>query len=142
MHDISHIITSVREKQWKIILLMIYLHCTQGAGLYNILHIQVDDLRTEIGAYTTNHEIYTPNIDQLASRGVTFDRAYVQESLCNPSRASYMTGRRPDTTQIWNLDENWRVKHQNWTSLPGMFLAGDMLSLGCGKTYHDTVQDG
>jgi iduronate 2-sulfatase len=53
-----------------------------------------------------------------------------------------MTGRRPDTTQIWNLDQNWRVKHQNWTSLPGMFLAGDMLSLGCGKTYHDTVQDG
>jgi hypothetical protein len=40
------------------------IHC---AGVHNILHIQIDNLRTEIGAYTTNHPIYTPNIDKLAA---------------------------------------------------------------------------
>jgi iduronate 2-sulfatase len=84
--------------------------------------------------------IHTPNIDRLASQGVVFDRAYAQQALCNPSRASYMTGRRPDTTQVWNLYDNWRVLHQTWTSLPGMFLAAGMKALGVGKTYHDTVQ--
>ena len=78
----------------------------------NIVHIQIDDLRTEIGAYNPNHVIHTPNIDKLAKKGVTFDRAYAQQALCNPSRASYMTGRYPDTTQVWNLIDNWRVKHQ------------------------------
>jgi iduronate 2-sulfatase len=53
-----------------------------------------------------------------------------------------MTGRRPDATLVWNLNDNWRVKHQFWTTLPGMFLAAGYLSLGTGKTYHDTVQDG
>jgi iduronate 2-sulfatase len=111
---------------------------------HNIIHIQIDDLRTEIGAYmhNGNHKIYTPNIDRLASRSVVFDRAYAQQALCNPSRASYMTGRRPDTTKIWNLNDNWRAAHQLWTSLPGMFLANGMKALGVGKTYHDTVQNG
>ena len=54
-----------------------------------------------------------------------------------------MTGRNPDNTTVWNLDENWRVKHQDWTSLPGMFKdSGIYKSLGSGKTYHDTVQNG
>jgi len=74
----------------------------------NIVHIQIDDLRTEIGAYNPNHPIHTPNIDRLAKKGVIYDRAYAQQALCNPSRASYMTGRYPDTTKIWNLIDNWR----------------------------------
>lgn len=51
-----------------------------------------------------------------------------------------MTGRRPDTTQVWNLEDNWRVRHQDWTSLPGMLKNEGFKSLGSGKTYHDTVQ--
>jgi len=110
------------------------------AATPNVLHIIIDDLRTEIGAYNTGHKIYTPNIDELASQGVLFDRAYAQQALCNPSRASFMTGRRPDTTKVWNLNDNWRVQHQDWTSLPGMFKDAGMVSLGSGKTYHDTCQ--
>lgn len=106
----------------------------------NIVHIIIDDLRNELGTYNPGHPIYTPSIDKLAAEGVTFDRAYAQQAVCNPSRASFMTGRRPDTTRVYNLEDNWRVKHQHWTSLPGMFLDNGFLSLGSGKTYHDTCQ--
>lgn len=108
----------------------------------NIVHIIIDDLRTEIGAYNPGHTVYTPNMDALANEGVLFDRAYAQQALCNPSRASFLTGRRPDATKIYNLKENWRVKNPHWTSLPGMFKNAGYRSLGCGKTYHDTIQGG
>ena len=125
-------------------ILLLLLHLCHGK---NIIHIQIDDLRTEIGTYlhNRNHVIHTPNFDKLAERNVVFDRAYAQQALCNPSCASYLTGRRPDTTQVWNLNDNWRTHgkwNQLWTSLPGMFLAAGMKSLGTGKTYHDTVQNG
>lgn len=106
----------------------------------NILHIIVDDLRTEVSSYQPGHPLHTPSIDLLAKQGVSFDRAYAQQAVCNPSRASFMTGRRPDTTGVYNLEDNWRVRHQDWTSLPGMFMKNGYLSLGSGKTYHDTCQ--
>ena len=79
----------------------------------------VDDLRNELGCYQDEHSanrIFSPAIDSLASSGIVFDRAYANQALCNPSRASFLTGRRPDTTKIWNLEDNWRVQHQDWTS--------------------------
>ena len=62
----------------------------------NILFIAADDLRPDLGAYG-HREAKTPHLDALAKRGVTFDRAYCQQAVCNPSRASVLTGRRPDT---------------------------------------------
>ena len=68
---------------------------------HNIVHIIIDDLRTELGAYGISSAV-TPNIDKLAREGVTFDRAYCQQSVCGPSRNSFMTGRRPDRSRSWN----------------------------------------
>ena len=61
----------------------------------NILHIIIDDLRNELGAYRQRH-MSTPFMDQLAREGLVFDRAYCQAAHCVPSRSSFLSGRRPE----------------------------------------------
>ncbi len=59
----------------------------------NVLFIMADQLRWDyLSCYGARH-IETPNLDWLASRGVRFDRAYVQSPVCGPSRMSFYTGR-------------------------------------------------
>ena len=68
----------------------------------NVLFIISDDLNCDIGAYG-NKQIFTPNIDRLAQRGVLFGNAHNQYPWCAPSRASMMTGLYPDQTNIKKL---------------------------------------
>ena len=68
----------------------------------NVLFIAADDLRIDLGCYGSR-EALTPNLDALARRGVVFERAFCQHAVCNPSRASILTGRRPDTLRVWDL---------------------------------------
>jgi iduronate 2-sulfatase len=69
----------------------------------NVLLIMVDDLRDFGGAFT-KEVVKTPNLDRLRARGTTFERAYVQYPVCNPSRSSMMTGLRAEQTGIVGND--------------------------------------
>ena len=110
---------------------------TSGHG-YNVLFIVVDDLRPEINLTYGHPVISTPNIDKLASQALVFDRAYCQEAVCAPSRNSFMTGRRPDTTKAWNFKNHFRQPDAgpNWISLPQYFKNHGYYTWGGGKLYH------
>ncbi|MCA9068673.1 MAG: sulfatase-like hydrolase/transferase, partial [Planctomycetaceae bacterium] len=75
----------------------------------NVLFIAVDDMRVELGCYGDS-QIQSPNIDRLASQGTLFNRAYCQQAVCNPSRASLMTGLYPETLQVFDLPTHFRDK--------------------------------
>lgn len=106
----------------------------------NVLFIAVDDLRPELGCYGNRH-IKTPNIDRLAEGGVTFTQAHCQSAVCNPSRASLMTGLRPDTIRVWDLKTDFRTHAPDAVTLPQYFKKNGYHSLGIGKVYHNDIPD-
>ena len=58
----------------------------------NIIIILADDAGYSDFGFMGSDEIKTPNLDQLALDGVTFNNAYVSASVCSPSRAGLLTG--------------------------------------------------
>lgn len=106
----------------------------------NVLFIAIDDLRPELGAYGNPH-IQTPHIDRLAENGVTFLQAYVQQAVCNPSRASLMTGLRPDSLQVWDLQTDFRQTLPDVVTLPQYFKQNGYHTAAIGKIYHNTIPD-
>jgi arylsulfatase A-like enzyme len=106
----------------------------------NILFIPVDDLRPDIGAFGDTTAI-TPNIDRLAAEGLIFTRAYCQQAVCNPSRASLLTGLRPDSLRVWDLRTNFRHKVPEAVTLPQYFKNNGYHTVGIGKIFHNTIPD-
>ena len=83
----------------------------------NILFIAVDDLKPIMGCYG-NKGIKTPNIDRLAKMGTTFMNNHCQQAVCGPTRASLLTGKRPDATKVWDLRTQMRDMNPNILTLP------------------------
>jgi iduronate 2-sulfatase len=101
----------------------------------NVLFIMADDYRPELGAYGST--AHTPNLDRLARRSVQFDRAYCQQAVCNPSRSSMLTGRRPDTLRIWNNSVHFRELNPDVTTLPLHFKQHGYTTRNVGKIFHN-----
>ena len=116
----------------------------------NILFITVDDLRPELGFYHTLSEGYTPispgiktpNMDTLAGHSLVFTNAYTQYPKCCPSRASFMTSRRPESTRVWDLETYWRESGGNFTTIPQFFKEAGYMTVGMGKVYHGKACSG
>lgn len=104
----------------------------------NVLFIAVDDLASSLGCYG-DVMARTPNIDRLASTGVCFLKAYNQLPLCNPTRASVMTGLRPDTIQVYDLDRHFRDARPEAITLSQQFMRQGYYSGRVGKIYHYNV---
>lgn len=106
-----------------------------GAERHNVLFILVDDLKPAIGCFG-DAMAKSPHLDQLAARGVAFQHAYVQQALCSPSRSSLMTGRRPDTTKVWDLTTHFRTALPDVRTLPQLFKENGYITQSLGKIYH------
>ena len=106
----------------------------------NVLFIAVDDLRPQLGCYGQNF-VQSPNIDQLAAEGVLFERAYCQQAVCAPSRASVLSGCRPDTTTIYDLQTPLRSIMPDVLSLPQHFKQHGYETRSIGKIYHHPNDD-
>jgi arylsulfatase A-like enzyme len=106
----------------------------------NVLMIAVDDMRPELGCYGAKH-IHSPNIDALARRGTVFTRAYCQQAVCSPSRTSLLTGLRPDTTKVYELQTHFRKILPDAVTLPEAFKNAGYETTGFSKIFHGGLND-
>ena len=108
----------------------------QDAERPNVLLIYSDDLNVDLGCY--GHDlVQTPHLDALADRGVLFERAYCQYPLCGPSRASMLTGQRPDAVKVFINEVDLRWALPDVATLPQHFQRHGYRSLRVGKVFHD-----
>ncbi len=110
-----------------------------GNGL-NVLFLAVDDLRPELGCYG-NDLVHAPNLDRLASSSLVFQRAYCQSAICGPSRASLLTGLRPDTTKVWGNRTHFRETMPDLVTLPQRFKQSGYYTQAIGKVLHGNKAD-
>jgi uncharacterized sulfatase len=101
----------------------------------NVLYIVSDDLNTDVGCY--GHTVVkTPNLDRLAARGVRFDRAYCNYPVCNASRTSFLSGKRPETTGVVDNVTPTRAVLGDAPMLPEHFRHHGYSAIKVGKIFH------
>lgn len=118
----------------------VILHSSLLAQPLNVLFIAADDLRNDLGCYG-HPMVKTPNLDRLAKRGLVFNKAYCQQAVCNPSRASIMTGQRLDTLRIWNLATHFRDRAPEAVTLPQHFMKNGYFTQNVGKIFHNWLHE-
>lgn len=109
----------------------------------NVLFIAIDDLNDWIGCLGGHPDVQTPNLDRLATQGVLFTNAHCSAPLCNPSRASLMTGILPSTSGVYLNKQPWREAEvlRKAVTIPQHFMAHGYRVVGGGKIYHGAFPD-
>ncbi len=115
-----------------------------GAEKPNILFIAIDDQNDWIGCLGGHPQVKTPHIDKLAASGTLFTNAHCQAPLCNPSRTSLLTSKRPETTGIYGLAPSFRAVDglKDLVSLPQHLRRNGYKNITTGKIYHGGIGRG
>jgi len=104
---------------------------------YNVLFIICDDLNDWVEGMGGNPQSITPNIKDLAEKGIMFTNAHSNDPICAPSRASLFTGIYPHSSGLYSF-ERW-VRNptlQNCKTIMEHFRDNGYLVLGTGKLLH------
>ena len=109
-------------------------------GKLNVLFIAVDDLRPQMGCYGKKH-ILSPNMDALARGGLLFERAYCQQAVCAPSRASLLSGLRPNSSKVHDLNTPLASVRPDIVTMPQHFRKHGYTTISIGKIYHHATAD-
>ncbi len=109
----------------------------------NVLFLIVDDLVGDLplrpddqSQMSNGQRLKIPNLRRLAETSLVLRAAYSQYPLCNPSRSSMLTGRRPDTTRVFDLKHSFRTVGGNFTTIPEFFKQKGYNTIGMGKVFH------
>jgi iduronate 2-sulfatase len=131
----------IRTKTAVVLGCVVLLILCRGASTYaeglhkNVLLIIIDDLRPNLGCYGDPIAI-TPNINRLAASGTRFSAAYCQYPVCNPSRISFLTGMRPDTTGAYRNSDIFHRRFTDTLTLNRYVQQFGYEAIGLGKIYH------
>jgi len=134
---------ALKSRHWIVLLAFLLCDCPEGMRAsepLNVLFIAADDLRTDLGCYD-HPSVKTPNLDRLALRGLVFNNAYCQQAVCNPSRASIMTGRRLDSLRVWDLPTHFRTHRPDVVTLPQHFKNHGYFTQNIGKIFHNWIHE-
>ncbi len=107
----------------------------------NVLLVVIDDLRPELRTYGVE-AVSTPHLDAFSQRGLQFNRAYCQYPVCNASRSSFLTGKRPDELGVYSNEEPFRRVHPEIVTLPQAFRNAGYYTAGLGKLFHQGLDAG
>ena len=113
---------------------------SQAEEKMNVLFIAVDDLKPSIGSFGDEFAV-TPNIDELSKSSTVFLNNHTQQAICGPSRASLMTGLRPDKTRVWDLKTKMRDMNPDIVTIPQYFKQNGYQTIGIGKIYDNRCVD-
>jgi len=101
----------------------------------NVLFIAVDDLRPQLACYGRT-QMKTPHLDQLARRGVLFERAYCMVPTCGASRAAMMTSIRPAPGRFVSYTARADQDTPEATTLNTHFQSNGYTTVSLGKIFH------
>ena len=137
MRDLFHHHTRMNKAlRFSLLMLLSLATSAFGAEKPNVLLICVDDLKPLLGCYGDS-KVQSPHIDKLAARSTLFERAYSNQAICAPSRNALMTGLRPDTIGVYNLETNFRAAVPNAVTVSQAFMRAGYTASALGKIYHE-----